>query len=90
MASTPEPPQNPDLILAATLFLMTQYALTRRAPIGRGVVDHLKRLMAFTDVLSPRLLLALPGLRDQWAAVSGDARQRASRGVVVPFRAVRR
>jgi hypothetical protein len=90
MPKTPEPPRNPDLILAATLFLMTQYALQRRATIARGIVDHLERLMAFTELLSPRLLLALPRLRDQWMTVAGEQRRGPAGGVVVPFRAAKR
>jgi hypothetical protein len=54
------------------------------------VVDHLDRLMAFTDLLSPRMLLALPRLREHWCSIGRLPRPVQAHGNVIPFRRVAR
>lgn len=86
-------PQDPDILMAATLFLMTQFAIQRRAVIADAVVHHLEQLRRCEADLPPRLRTALPRLQEQWTerfcsgsrtgAWAGSARG----GVVVPFRA---
>jgi hypothetical protein len=90
MQSPTDPPVNPDLLLAATLFLMSQHALQPRLSVARAVVDHLDRLMAFTDLLSPRMLLALPRLREHWCSIGRLPRPVQAHGNVIPFRRVAR
>jgi hypothetical protein len=95
MHNNPQLPRNPDLLLAATLFLMTQYALQRRSAIAQAVADHFERLMDCAADLPPRLVLALPRLHQQWLAHFASPHGTSptvnrAPCVVVPFRAVER
>ena len=95
MHNDPRLPQNPDLLLTATFFLMTQYALQRRPVIAQAVADHFERLMDCAPDLPPRLLLALPRLHGQWLKHFASPRGTSPpvNGVpcvVVPFRAAER
>jgi hypothetical protein len=93
MNDQPRLPQDPDILMAATLFLMTQFAIQRRAVIADAVVDHLEQLRRCEADLPPRLRTALPRLQEQWTerfrsgSRSGARAGSAGRGVVVPFRA---
>lgn len=90
MHSPSNRPPSPDLLLAATLFLMSQHALQPRRTVAQAVVDHLDRLMTCTDLLSARMLLALPRLREHWASVARRPRPVPASGNVIFFeRAVR-
>ena len=63
---------DPDLMLAALLFLLTQFVVQGERPaLSLAVVDHLERLNAHLDRLPPRLSGAIPRLLQQWHAISG-------------------
>lgn len=92
MIDQPRLPQDPDILMAATLFLMTQFAIQRRTPIADAVVDHLEQLLRCDVDLPLRLRMALPRLQEQWMARFGSGRVDppagpARRGTVIPFRA---
>lgn len=64
---------NPDLQLAAVLFLLTQYVLQgRRHDIARAVIEHLERLTVHRDRLPPILSRAIPHLSQQWRAIADE------------------
>jgi hypothetical protein len=99
MIDQPRLPQDPDILIAATLFLMTQYAVQRRGVIADAIVHHIEQLRRCESDLPPRLQRALPRLQQQWSerfcSTGADqgppsGRSRAGHGVVVPFRAPRR
>lgn len=95
MHDEPHLPGNPDLLLAATFFLMTQYALQRRPAVANAVVEHMERLMECAGDLPPRLMLALPRLRDQWHenfARGGRVPEvlQPARSKIIPFRRTER
>lgn len=92
MIDQPRLPRDPDILMAATLFLMTQFAIQRRTPIADAVVHHLEQLRRCDVDLPPRLRMALPRLQEQWMErfCSGRLDPPASlprRGIVIPFRA---
>ena len=98
MIDQPHLPQDPDILLAATLFLMTQYALQRRSVIADAIVHHIEQLRRCESDLPPRLQRALPRLQQQWSerfcSTGADhglstGRSRHAQGVVIPFRARR-
>jgi hypothetical protein len=94
MIDHPRLPQDPDILMAATLFLMTQYAIQRRSVIADAIVHHIEQLRCCEGDLPPRLRMALPRLQQQWreriCSPGADRHQPAGRprqGVVVPFSA---
>jgi hypothetical protein len=96
MIDQPHLPQDPDILMAATLFLMTQYAVQRRRVIADAIVHHIEQLRRCESDLPPRLQRALPRLQQQWSerfcSTGADHGQptddsRRGQGVVVPFRA---
>ncbi|MCG3144842.1 MAG: hypothetical protein HONDAALG_02319 [Gammaproteobacteria bacterium] len=92
MSDQPRLPQDPDILMAATLFLMTQYAIQRRAAIAEAIVEHLEQLRRRDVDLPPRLRAAVPRLHQQWLERFGSGRidppaSPAPRGIVVPFSA---
>ncbi len=92
MSDQPRLPQDPDILMAATLFLMTQFAIQRRMVIADAVVEHLDHLRRCNCDLPPRLRAALPRLHQQWLERFGSGRtdphaSPARRGIVIPFSA---
>ncbi len=93
MIDRPQLPQDPGILIAATLFLMTQFAIQRRAVIADAVVHHLEQLRDCEADLPRRLRTALSRLQEQWSerlcsgGAAGAPAGTVRCGVVVPFRA---
>ena len=89
MTGTPDPNQSADLLLTATLFLMTQFVMQQREEIAVGVADHLRRLLAVREDLTPRLGQAITRLQGQWATIANIAARSIAepqaRCQVIPF-----
>jgi len=86
---------DPELLLAALLFLQTQFARQRRPAIAVAIDDHLRRLEILQNRLAPVIARAVPRLRTQWQTVLAeqlnDARDAvaAMSATVIPFPAWR-
>jgi hypothetical protein len=64
---------DPDLLLAAVLFLLTRYVLQGGRPeLSRAVIDHLGQLAVHRDKLPPILSKAIPRLLQQWRGISSE------------------
>ena len=78
MSEMPPSPMSAELLMTATLFLMTQFVLQQRGEIAAGVADHFHRLLQVEDGLSPRLRQAIGRLHAQWASIANIAARPAT------------